>query len=58
MGLHGTSAVERALRKVMVPVWALSGALVVSAFFFPSVVGSVVIGGAMAASLLILLLAG
>jgi len=28
----------------MVPVWALSGALVVSAFFFPSVVGSVVTG--------------
>jgi choline-glycine betaine transporter len=44
MGLHGTSAVERFLRKVLVPVCVASGAVVVSGFFFPDLVGAVVSG--------------
>ena len=44
MGFAGTSAVERFLRKVLLPVCALSGAVVVSGFFFPELVGSVVPG--------------
>jgi choline-glycine betaine transporter len=44
MGLHGTSPVERALRKVLVPVCVASGAVVVSGFFFPDLVGAVVSG--------------
>jgi choline/carnitine/betaine transport len=42
MATQGTSAVEASVRKALVPVWALSGTLVVSVFFFPSLVGSVV----------------
>ncbi|MEF8841182.1 MAG: BCCT family transporter [Haloarculaceae archaeon] len=44
MGFAGTSAVERFLRRVLLPVCALSGAVVVSGFFFPGLVGSVVAG--------------
>jgi glycine betaine transporter len=44
MGLHGTSTVERGLRRVLVPVCGASGAVVVSGFFFPDAVGSVVGG--------------
>jgi choline/carnitine/betaine transport len=46
MGFAGTSAVERFLRRVLLPVCALSGAVVVSGFFFPGLVGSVVTGQA------------
>ena len=45
MAFAGTSAVERFLRKVLLPLCALSGAVVVSGFFFPELVGSVVAGG-------------
>jgi choline/carnitine/betaine transport len=42
---HETGGAEASLRRVLVPVCALSGALVVSGFFFPWLVGSVVSGG-------------
>lgn len=41
MSTHG-GVVERVIRKTLVPVWLLTGAIVVSAFFFPDVVGTVV----------------
>jgi len=44
MGYDGTSAVERFLRRALLPVCALSGAVVVSGFFFPELVGAVVPG--------------
>jgi len=44
MGITGTSAVERFLRKVLLPVCALSGAVVVAGFFFPEFVGTAVSG--------------
>jgi choline-glycine betaine transporter len=44
MGVHHTSAVERLLRRALVPVFAATGAVVLSAFFFPDIVGSVVTG--------------
>ena len=44
MGFHGAGTVERFLRKVLVPVCAASGAVVVSGFFFPDMVGAVVSG--------------
>jgi glycine betaine transporter len=44
MGVHGASAVERALRRVLVPLCVGSGAVVVSGFFFPGIVGAVVSG--------------
>ena len=53
MSAHESGAVEATLRRVLVPVCALSGALVVSGFFFPWLVGSVVSGqGWLAVSLL------
>ncbi len=42
--MHGTSAVERVLRKGLVPVCVGSGAVVVAGFFFPGMVGEVVSG--------------
>jgi choline/carnitine/betaine transport len=44
MSTHGGSAVESLLRKILVPVAVLSGVVVVSGFFFPWFVGSVVTG--------------
>jgi glycine betaine transporter len=44
MATQGDSPVERLLRKGLVPIWVLSGALVVFGFFFPQFVGSVVSG--------------
>ena len=44
MGTGEVSAVERTLRKVLVPACVLSGGVVVSGFFFPSFVGSAVAG--------------
>jgi glycine betaine transporter len=44
MGFHGAGAIERFLRKVLVPICAASGAVVVSGFFFPDMVGAVVSG--------------
>jgi len=44
MATQGDSAAERVLRQALVPVCVLSGALVVSGFFFPSFVGNVVTG--------------
>ncbi len=44
MGMHGTSTVERVLRKILVPICVGSGAVVVSGFFFPEMVGAVVSG--------------
>jgi len=38
MATQGDSAPERVLRKALVPVCVLSGILVVSGFFFPSLV--------------------
>jgi glycine betaine transporter len=46
MATQGGSPVEKALRKVLVPVCVLSGVLVASGFFFPWFVGSVVTGRA------------
>jgi len=46
MGIQGTSTVERKLGTVLAPVCALAGAVVVSGFFFPSIVGGVVSGQA------------
>ena len=44
MGLHGVSTAERLLQRVLVPLCVLSGVIVVSGFFFPEFVGSVVTG--------------
>lgn len=44
MGIHQTSALERALRKVLVPIFLVTGAVVISAFFFPNIVGSLMMG--------------
>jgi glycine betaine transporter len=44
MGIQGTSTVERVLRRVLVPICVISGAVVVSGFFFPGFVGDVVSG--------------
>jgi choline-glycine betaine transporter len=44
MAFHHTSALERALRKVLVPIFLVSGAVVISAFFFPTIVGSMFSG--------------
>ncbi len=44
MGLHGASRAERYLQKLLVPAFVLSGAVVVSGFFFPEAVGTVVTG--------------
>ena len=44
MGIHQTSALERVLRKVLVPIFLVTGAIVISAFFFPSIVGSLMAG--------------
>jgi len=44
MGLTGTSLVERALRRLLLPVFFLAGAVVVSGFFFPEIVGEAVSG--------------
>jgi choline/carnitine/betaine transport len=53
MGTSEARAVEDVLRRVLVPVCAVSGALVVAGFFFPWFVGSVVSGeGWLAVSLL------
>jgi choline/carnitine/betaine transport len=46
MATQGYSAVETAVRKTLVPVCALSGVLVVTGFFFPLFVGSVIPGRA------------
>jgi choline-glycine betaine transporter len=46
MSVEGQPAVERFLQRVLVPVCLLSGAAVLSVFFFPEVVGSVVSGQA------------
>ena len=46
MATHGYSAVETAVRKTLLPVCALSGVLVVTGFFFPLFVGSVIPGRA------------
>jgi len=42
----GTSVVERALQRLLVPLAVLSGAAVVAGFFFPTAVGDVVSGEA------------
>jgi glycine betaine transporter len=53
MASHATSVLERLVRSALLPVCALSGVVVVSGFFFPSIVGSVVSGrGWLALSLL------
>ena len=44
MVTEGTGAVERFLRRVLVPVCAITGAIVLFGFFFPGFVGSVVSG--------------
>jgi len=44
MVTEGTSAVERFLRRILVPVCAITGAIVLFGFFFPGFVGSVVSG--------------
>ncbi len=44
MGLYGTSRAERLLQRLLVPLFALSGSVVVAGFFFPELVGSVVTG--------------
>jgi choline-glycine betaine transporter len=44
MAAASAGAVERFLRKVLLPTAALSGAVVASGFFFPDLVGSVVTG--------------
>jgi choline-glycine betaine transporter len=46
MATQGATPLETVLRKVLVPVCVLSGVLVVSGFFFPWFVGSVVTGRA------------
>ena len=44
MGIQGTSAIERALRRVLVPVFVVSGIVVISGFFFPEFVGEEIAG--------------
>jgi len=44
MAVEGDSPAERTLRKLLLPLCVLSGILVVSGFFFPWLVGSVVSG--------------
>lgn len=44
MGMHSDSPVERALRKVLVPVCVASGIVVIFGFFFPDFVGDVISG--------------
>lgn len=44
MGIQGTSAVERFLQRALAPICAISGAIVLSGFFFPAFVGSVISG--------------
>ncbi len=44
MGVEGTTAIERFLQRALVPLGMASGAVVLSGFFFPSAVGSVVGG--------------
>ena len=44
MATNGLSTVERALAKVLLPLCVLSGALVLSGFFFPAFVGNAVSG--------------
>jgi len=44
MSTHVTSVLERLARSALLPVCALSGVVVVSGFFFPAIVGSVVSG--------------
>jgi len=46
MGIHGTSSVERFLRKLLVPVCVAAGIVVAAGFFFPEFVGGVVSGRA------------
>jgi choline-glycine betaine transporter len=46
MATHGYDAVEAAVRKTLVPVCTVSGVLVVTGFFFPVFVGSVIPGRA------------
>jgi len=41
---HATGVLERLVRSALLPVCALSGVVVVSGFFFPAIVGSVVSG--------------
>jgi len=45
MGTGAASAVERALQQALVPVCALSGAIVAAVFFFPGLAGGVISGG-------------
>jgi len=53
MATHASAVVERLVRSALLPVCALSGVAVVSGFFFPAIVGSVVSGrGWLALSLL------
>jgi choline-glycine betaine transporter len=47
MATHGYDAVEAAVRKTLVPVCTLSGVVVVTVFFFPVFVGSVIPGRAL-----------
>ena len=44
MASHATAVLERLARSALLPVCALSGVVVVSGFFFPTIVGSVVSG--------------
>ncbi|MFB6101719.1 MAG: BCCT family transporter [Haloplanus sp.] len=44
MATHSTGVVERLVRAALLPVCVLSGVVVVSGFFFPWIVGSVVSG--------------
>jgi len=44
MGFHGVSAVERILLKVLAPLCVASGVVVVSGFFFPDTLSTVVSG--------------
>jgi len=44
MGMHDDSPVERALRKLLVPVFVGAGVVVLIGFFFPSFVGNVISG--------------
>jgi len=44
MGIEGTTAVERFLGRLLVPLGIIAGAVVLAGFFFPAAVGSVVSG--------------
>ena len=44
MTAAATTGVERILRRILAPVAAISGAIVLSGFFFPAAVGSVISG--------------